>query len=162
VPRFSLICLPAYETPGLDSFICAHLTPELMRRPEWLHHPNGVLGLRGIHVLVESTAALLEAYDRLFGIPQVTTTDAVVSIHVGPHRIIFSTLDDFSTMHPALGLDPDFPLPGIVSVEFGIGRREETADYLTRRQIPFDELPDGSLVVPASEASGAMLFFSER
>jgi hypothetical protein len=162
VPRFSLICLPADETPGLDSFICAHLTPELMRRPEWLHHPNGVLGLRGIHVLVESSAALLEAYDRLFGIPQVTTTDAVVSIHVGPHRIIFSTLDDFSTMHPALGLDPDFPLPGIVSAEFGIGRREETADYLTRRQIPFDELPDGSLVVPASEASGAMLFFSER
>ena len=60
VPRFSLLSLPADETPGLDSFICAHLTPELMRRPEWLRHPNGALGLKGIHVLVESTAALLE------------------------------------------------------------------------------------------------------
>src|SRR6516225_6694025 len=52
VPRFSLISLPSDETPGLDSFICTHLTPELMRRPEWLEHPNGVRGLKGIHILV--------------------------------------------------------------------------------------------------------------
>src|SRR5256885_7642925 len=36
VPRFSLMSLAADETPGLDCFICTHLTPELMRRPEWL------------------------------------------------------------------------------------------------------------------------------
>jgi len=162
VPRFSLLSLPMDETPGLDSFICAHLTPELMRRPEWLRHPNGVLGLRGIHVLVESTAALLEPYDRLFGIQQVTTTDAVACVHVGAHRIVFSTPDDFSTMHPALDLDADFPLPGIISLELAIDRRDHTADYLTQWQIPFNEMSDGSLVVPAKEANGAMLFFGEK
>jgi len=160
VPRFSLMSLPADETPGLDSFISTHLTPELMRRPEWQRHANGALGLRGIHVLVEGTAALLEPYDRLFGIQQVTTTDAVASVHVGPHRIVFSTPDDFSTMYPALVVASDFPLPGIISVEFGVAQREDTADYLTRGQIPFEELPDGTLVVPAREANGAILFFS--
>jgi Glyoxalase-like domain len=160
VPRFSLMSLPADETPGLECFICTHLTPELMRRPEWLHHPNGALGLRGIHVLVESTPALLEPYDRLFGIQQVTTTDAVASVHAGPHRIVFSTPDDFSTMYPALGIAPDFPLPGTVSVEFAVARPEDTADYLARRQVAFEELPDGSIVVAAREASGAILFFS--
>jgi hypothetical protein len=160
VPRFSLMSLTAEETPGLDCFICTHLTPELMRRPEWLEHPNGVAGLRGIHVLVESTAALLEPYDRLFGIQQVTTTDAVASVHVGPHRIVFSTPDDFSTMYPTLEVAEDFSLPGIVSVEFGVTKRDDTADCLTRRQVPFEELPDGSLVVPAREASGAIVFFS--
>ena len=161
VPRFTLLSLPPDETPGLDSFICAHLTPELMRRPEWLDHPNGARGLQGIHVLVENTGALLEPYDRLFGIPQVTTTDAVVSVHVGKHRILFSTPDDFSTMHPTLEISADFSLPGIISVEFATDRRDQTADYLTQWQVPFDEMPDGSLVVPASEASGAILFFSE-
>src|SRR5215831_14766162 len=161
MPRFSLMSLPAEETPGLDSFICAHLTPELMRRPEWLNHPNGAVGLKSIHVLVENTAMLLEAYDRLFGIPQVTTTDAVVGVHVGQHRILFSTPDDFLTMHPTLRLDPDFPLPGIVSLELGVVRVEQTADYLTQWQIAWDEMPDGSLVVPASEANGVILFFSE-
>jgi hypothetical protein len=161
VPRFSLLSFPPEETPGLDSFICAHLTPELMRRPEWLIHPNGVRGLKGIHVLVQSTAELLEPYDRLFGIQQVTTTDAVACVHVGRHRIVFSTPDDFSTMHPALDLDPDFPLPRIISLELAIERRDDTADYLTRWQIAFDEMPDGSLVVPPREANGVMLFFSE-
>ncbi len=159
-PRFSLVSLPAEETPGLDSFICAHLTPELMRRPEWLDHPNGVLGLSGIHVLVENAAALLAPYDRLFGIQQVTTTDAVVCVHVGRHRILFSTADDFSTMYPKLDIGADFPLPGIAAVEFEIGSREITAGYLTRRQVPFEEIPEGSLVVPAREANGVMLFFS--
>jgi hypothetical protein len=160
VPRFSLMSLPADETPGLDSFICAHLTPELMRRPEWLQHPNGVLGLRGIHVLVENTAALLEPYDRLFGIQQVTTTDAVACVQVGRHRILFSTPDDFSTMYPKLGIGADFALPGIMSAEFETGSREVTANYLTRQQIPFEEMPEGSLVVQAPEANGAMLFFT--
>ena len=161
VPRFTLISLPQDETPGLDSFICAHLTPELMRRPEWLDHPNGARGLKGIHVLVESTAPLLEAYDRLFGIQQVTTTDAVATIHVGRHRIVFSTPDDFLTMHPGLDLDPEFPLPGIISLELGVELRDRTADYLAQWQIAFDEMPDGTLVVPPSEANGAVLFFSE-
>ena len=161
VPRFSLISLPSEETPGLDSFICAHLTPELMRRPEWLDHPNGAVGLKSIHVLVGNTALLLEAYDRLFGIPQVTTTDAVMCLQIGRHRILLSTPDDFLTMHPTLRLDPDFPLPGIVSVELGVAGVEHTADYLTQWQIAWDEMPDGSLAVPAGEASGAVLFFSE-
>ena len=65
LPRFSLVSLPPEETPGLDSFLCSHLTPELMRRPDWLDHPNGATGLKAIHVLVESTAPLLAAYDRL-------------------------------------------------------------------------------------------------
>src|SRR5947207_3955783 len=152
VPRFSLISLMPEETPGLDCFICAHLTPELMRRPDWLVHPNGATGLRSIHVLVENTTSLLAAYDRLFGLQQVTTTDTVVSVLAGRHRLVFSTLDDFATMHPRLDLAPDFVLPGIASLEIGVERRDGTADYLTQRQVTFGELPDGSLVVPASEA----------
>ncbi len=162
VPRFSLIALPPSETPELDSFICAQLTPELMRRPEWLNHPNGAHAIKGIHVLVENTAALLEPYDRLFGIQRVTTTDAVACIHLGRHRIVFSTPDDFVAMHPTLGLDPEFPLPGIVALDLGVDRRDRTIDYLTRSHVQVVEMPDGSLVVPAHEANGAMLFFSER
>ena len=161
MPRFSLISLPPDETPGLDCFICAHLTPELMRRPEWLAHPNGAIGVKSIHVLVESTTPLLPAYDRLFGIQQVTTTDTVASIHAGRHRIVFSTLDDFATMHPGIDLDPEFALPGIIALELTVDRLDRTADYFEQRQIAVEKLSDGSLVVPASKANGAILFLSE-
>jgi len=161
LPRFSLISLPSEETPGLDCFVCDHLTPELMRRPEWLDHPNGAIGLKAVHILVESTAPLLAAYDRLFGIVQVTTTDALASVRAGRHRLVFSTPDDFRTIHPGIELDCDFPLPGIIALEVGVDQRERTASYLTGQRIAFADMPNGSLVVSASEANGAILLFAE-
>jgi catechol 2,3-dioxygenase-like lactoylglutathione lyase family enzyme len=161
VPRFALVTLPPDETPALDAFVCGHLTPELVRRPEWLAHPNGALGLRSIYLIVADTAALLSAYDRLFGLHEVTTTDAVVCVRVGAQRILFATQDDFETMHPGVEFDPDFALPGIAALELAVERRERTADHLTQWQIAFDELPDGRLAVPAREANGTMLLFAE-
>jgi catechol 2,3-dioxygenase-like lactoylglutathione lyase family enzyme len=161
VPRFSLVALPPEETPGLDCFLCGHLTPELVRRPEWLDHPNGVIGIRGVYLVVAETAPLLPAYDRLFGLHEVTTTDAVAAVRVGPHRLLFATPDDFETMHPGVRLADDFPLPGIAAIELAVRRREESADYLTQWQVAFDELPDGRLAVPAKEANGTILFFAQ-
>jgi len=161
VPRFSLMTLPPEETPALDCFLCAHLTPELVRRPEWLAHPNGAIAVNSVHLLVEDTAPLLPAYDRLFGLHEVTTTDAVASVRAGPHRILFSTPDDFMTMHPGIEIDPDFPLPGIAALELAVATRDATADYLAQWQVPFDEAPDGRLTVPAEETNGTVLFFAE-
>ena len=84
---------------------------------------------------------LAPAYDRLFGIVQVTTTDAIAAVHVGRHRLVFSTPDDFQTMHPALDLPRDFALPGIVALEIGVERREATAAYFTAHLIGFTEMP---------------------
>jgi catechol 2,3-dioxygenase-like lactoylglutathione lyase family enzyme len=161
LPRFNLVSLPRDETPGLDCFLCSHLTPELMRRGEWLHHPNGAAELEAVYVLVDSTPPLLPAYDRLFGIGQVTTTDAVASVLVGNQRLVFSTPDDFQTMHPGVELDPDFALPGIIALEITVARRDSTAAYLREHRIASAELPDGTLAVAAREANGAVLFFRE-
>jgi hypothetical protein len=161
VPRFSLLDLPPAETPGLDCFVCGHLTPELVRRPDWLTHSNGAIGLKSIQVLVDDTAPLLPAYDRLLGLHEVTTTDALASVRIGPHRVIFLTPDDFATIHPGVRIAADFPLPGIAALELAVAKGDVTADYLAQWQIPFDEMPDNSLAVPAAEANGTVLFFSE-
>src|SRR3546814_6879817 len=44
-PRFKLLHMPPEATPGTSAFICQHLTPELVWRPEWCVHPNGASGL---------------------------------------------------------------------------------------------------------------------
>jgi len=162
MPRFSLVSLPPEETPGLDCFVCAHLTPELMRRPDWLAHPNGASGVQSLYLIVEDTAALLPAYDRLFGLHEVTTTDAVACVRVGGHRILFSTADDFETMHPGIDLDLDFPTPGIAALELLTTDISRTTDYLRRQRVAFDALPDGRIAVPAREANGTILFFGEE
>ena len=159
--RFSLLTLPPEETSDLDCFICGHLTPELVRRPAWLEHPNGAVGLRAVYILAADTAPLLPAYDRLFGIHEVTTTDAVTSVRAGPHRLVFMTPDDFATMHPGISLAADFPIPGIAALELAVADRDLTANHLRRQGIAYDDLPKGRLAVLAREANGTVLFFTE-
>ena len=158
-PRFSLVALPPAATPALDCFVCEHLTPELMRRPQWLDHPNGAVGLRALHVLVDSTGPLLPAYDRLFGLVQVTTTDAVAAVDVGRHRIVFSTPDDFRTMHPGLELDCEFRPPGIAAFEICVANLQATGEHLARAGVDIVRLPGGGLAAPADQANGAILMF---
>ncbi len=158
LPRFSLVQLPAEETPGLDSFLCAHLTPALMRRREWLQHANGAIGLAGVTVVVADPKALRGAYERLFGPGNLHTTDDVLTVTAGRHRIIFATAEDAAAMHPEVDVIAA-NRPAIAVVTIIVRDVEQTADHLTQWQIPFEGARRSSLVVPAEEANGAILEF---
>jgi len=66
-PRFKLLHPPVGTLPGLSGFFCQHLSPELMRRPQWLVHANGARAIASISVRVEDAAAATVAYQRVFG-----------------------------------------------------------------------------------------------
>jgi len=159
VPRFNIVALPADDTPALSSFVCEPLTPELMRRPEWLVHANGATGLLGVTVIVDDTAPLADTYERLFGPANVHTTDEIVTVRVGPHRILFAATEDFAAMHPEIDLDDRATLPCIAVLTLKTIDPEATIDYFTRWQIPYEALPDRRVLVPAEEANGAALEF---
>jgi catechol 2,3-dioxygenase-like lactoylglutathione lyase family enzyme len=158
VPRFKLVELPGAETPALPSFLCQQLSPELMRRPEWLAHPNCATGLLGLTVVVEATAPLQAAYELLFGAGNVHTTDDILTVRVGRHRIIFAGPEDFAAMHPEIELDAQTATPFIALLTLTVSDPEATADYFTAWQIPYDDAGD-RVLVPAKEANGAALEF---
>jgi catechol 2,3-dioxygenase-like lactoylglutathione lyase family enzyme len=159
VPRFKIVALPPGETPALSSFLCEQLTPDLMRRPEWLVHANGATGLLGVTIVVDDTAPLLDCYEHLFGLADVHTTDDILAVRVGRHRILFAGAEDFAAMHPEIDLDGRAKPPFIALLSLAVGDPEATADYLTTWQIPYDAAADGRLLVPAGEANGAVLEF---
>jgi len=156
LPRFKLVSLPSEETPALSSFICQHLTPELVRRPQWLVHPNGVTGVAGITVMVEATEPLRAAYERLFG-AGVNTTDDVLAVHVGGHRLMFATPDDVGVLYPEADIALDRALPAAVALTLRSSDLARTADHLTQWHVAHEELAGGTLIVPAAEANGALL-----
>jgi catechol 2,3-dioxygenase-like lactoylglutathione lyase family enzyme len=159
VPRFRLVALPGEETPGLDAFFCQHVTPALMRQPGWLAHPNGAVGLHGVAVIVEDTAMLAGAYEKLFGAAAVTLTDDVLTVQAGVHRIVFATPDDFSALYPEAALARALALPAVALLTLASRDLDITADHLTQWQVAYEALPDGVLV-PAEEANGATLLFT--
>ena len=152
-PRFSLLTLRPDETPALDCFICGHLTPELVRRPEWLAHPNGVLGIAAVHLIADDPRSLAPAYQRLFGDDRVTATIRGLEVDTGRNRLIFAR----PTMSGA-----DMPAPAIIALELRIADRTSTADYLQRAGIAFTTLPDGRIAVAPAEANGTSLLLAEN
>jgi hypothetical protein len=159
VPRFRIVALPEDETPALSSFLCEQLTPELMRRPEWLVHANGANGLLGVTIVVGDTAPLHDAYERLLGPANTHTTDDILTLRVGRHRIVFATAEDFALMHPELDIDERAAAPFIALLTLTVGDPEATVDYLTMWQIAHEALSDRCVLVPAEEANGAALEF---
>jgi catechol 2,3-dioxygenase-like lactoylglutathione lyase family enzyme len=64
---FELCFLPREETPGLQHVVvCEHLTPERLRRPEWLRHANGTTGVTGLVAVAAEPERVLRAWERLF------------------------------------------------------------------------------------------------
>jgi hypothetical protein len=160
VPRFTLLTIPEGDMPALDCFVCGHLTPELVRRPSWLSHPNGVSAIKAVHLLVADPAALASAYRRLAGDEHVTASDGSLAVKIGRHRLSFTTIERFRAAHPGVAVTAKFPMPGIVALELAVRSRKRTAAYLQKAGVIFDELPDGLAVAPG-EANGTVILFAD-
>src|SRR3546814_2087928 len=81
---------------------CQHLTAELVRRPDWLLHPDGAERLAGIVVVVDDPVALEQPYERLLGAGNAIRTDRMLTVRAGDETILFVTPDDLDTLFPDL------------------------------------------------------------
>ena len=69
--RFRNVMLPRSATAGVGMFALEHLTPEPMRRPAWLAHPNGALAIRACTICAGDTAPVAAALQRLIASPEL-------------------------------------------------------------------------------------------
>lgn len=64
--RFSTLHLDPGLTPEGRLFFCQHQTPDLVWRPDWQDHPNGVTGIAGLVVAAEDPARSIALIERLY------------------------------------------------------------------------------------------------
>ncbi len=142
-PRFKLVHPPRGILPGLSGFFCNHLTPELMRQPDWLLHANGARRIAYITIGVEDMAAAIDAYGRVFGTESVHQADggAYVRTGIGEMRLIHSD-----------------HAPGLKELGVEVNDLTATEVFLKAAGISFSQSPDGLSIDPA-EAAGAALAF---
>ncbi|MCP5366487.1 MAG: VOC family protein [Hyphomicrobiales bacterium] len=133
VPEFSLVHLPPAATPGLPAFVCHHLTPHLMRRPEWLRHANGATGLASVTVRVPDPAAAAAAYAATFGAAAVDGT----RVRLGRHTIDLISGD--------LGAGDGGP----AALAVRVADLAEAAEWLAAERIDFTETAAGLRLDPA-------------
>lgn len=82
-PRFRL-CFPEPESVlGLmHVVVCEHLTPELIRRPDYLLHANGVTGVAGIVGVIDDADRVEAAQRRLLGDLALTRAGSDITLTV--------------------------------------------------------------------------------
>jgi catechol 2,3-dioxygenase-like lactoylglutathione lyase family enzyme len=158
LPEFRLLFLPKAETPDLSAFVCCHLTPELIRRPDWLDHANGAWSLAGMTVISARPDEAAAAYRAFFGERSVRPIAGGAEIACGQETLRFVTRGGFAALYPGLGAWPSFaaPLPAVMTVR--VREPSQTMTHLWNRAIRADR--DGNRIwIGPAEANGMVLEF---
>lgn len=157
---FTNVMIDAAESAGINVFACHHLTPEPMRRPAWLRHPNGAVGVAGVTVIADDVEPLARLAGQLVGSAAVTRTDRIRTVQTGGAPILLATPDDAGLLHPAFDLPTSAPAPCLAVLEVAVTDTAATSRFLAQQQVPFVAEKSGTLLVQPAAATGVHLAFA--
>jgi len=158
----SMVRMPAKTLDGFSSSAVQHLTPEALRKPAWMQHPNGVIATTSLTVVVEDPLVAKASYEKLFGAGVAAITDTTVTIHLGRHRVFLCTPDQLTQLHPDFELE-DAPIPPLpVAMGLKVKDVNATETVLKSNGVLFHRLKEGMIRVPPSETHGILIEFSEE
>jgi hypothetical protein len=158
LPAFRLVFLPAAELPDLRAFFCQHLTPALVRRPEWLAHENGARRLVALTVASERPAELAPAYERVFGPAAMTRDGESLTIDTGSGELRFMTPAVLASRYRGVAI-PVHKRPWMAVQTVAVADLGRAAEVLRRnRQRPVED--GGRLLIGPEAATGCLLEFA--
>jgi hypothetical protein len=162
IARFIAQRLPPETTPGVPSFLCQHLTPEILRQPGWTDHANGAVGIESVTALVADPVGLMPAWDRLIGPSRSTATDETVTIHAGSVHsggglVFLCRPEDLDQLHPEADEEEPPSPPALVALAIRVGDTDIAARALSANDVAFDRDGAGTIRIAASEACGVFI-----
>ncbi len=155
-PEFRLVFLPPESTPEVSAFVTHHLTPELVRRPDWLQHPNGAQRLISATVVCADPVGAAMGYLPIFGPDRIKVTDHMTSVSCGNGALRFLKADALSQVYPGVAPEPLPDLPFLVSMKLLVADKGRCLAHMKGTGIPIHEIQRGCLVPPA-DANGVIL-----
>jgi catechol 2,3-dioxygenase-like lactoylglutathione lyase family enzyme len=158
LPAFSLLFPDKRALPGLNAFITQHLTPQIIRRPEWLRHANRARRLVSVTVVAADPAKTALGYLPIFGPERIKVSDAMTVIDTGAGAIRFVTPGGLRILYEALLPLPDFAPPWIAGMKIEVADKNRCRDFLKDRNLPVEKTGKGCLVAPEI-ANGCIIEF---
>ena len=158
-PSFELCVPEADAIEGLmHVVVLQHLTPELIRRPDFLQHANSAIGVNSLSGVIEDTAAVASKMRRLLGEAAVSERDDEVMLTIATGQTIcLFLLPKFIERFGALYNRADGTRLG--AMEIAVQDIAQARQALSDRNIAFKVLEDQTLRVNARDANGVVLDF---
>lgn len=163
IPEFKLIRLPTEGLSERNLFICHHLTPELIRRPEWGIHANGTSHINSVVILVDDPSVLEDYYRRLCGSLNVVLTDQTMTVRIGNFNMIFVSERDLDLLFPGLVFGAEWPeFPYIIAMTFTVNSLSDTENYLQKSGVQIQKIAAGAIRIQPADACGVLMEFAEK
>ena len=152
--RFAAAYVPGELTPAAPMFFCQHFTPDLVWRPEWQHHPNGVIAVVEVIALSTDPLATARAYAPLVGADRIEGA----LVHIGPHTLQIATPDAITAWAGGIAPASAHTTPRLAGVALRVANLATTALHLQSAAIPYALTGDAIVVGPES-ACGVIVKF---
>ena len=158
--QFRTVRIPKTNMPVVGFFVCEHITPQFVYRPEWARHPNGARGIAGVTVIAEQPAKWIPELEKYFGAGSARRDGNGVVADTGTQPIRYMTRQDYAARHP--GIVPVRPgdHPALLSVR--VDSLAACEALLKKNGVKIVKPDAGRLLVPPSEAAHLTLEFVER
>ena len=158
--RFRTVPLAASRVPNGRSFFCHHLTPELVWRNEWQHHPNGVADITGFVISAANPQEAVQVYGELFGVSALEFKPQEVVLRAGRAAVRFITPEQAAA---EFGIVPEGENGSarMVGLEFATRSLEAVRNSLRVGEITFNDR-NGRVLVRAADALGVAIRFIEE
>jgi len=160
-PSFEL-CVPAADAiEGLmHVVVLQHLTPELIRRPDYLRHANTATGVNSMTGVIFAVERVAEKMAQLLGKKAVTVSDDGVHMTVATGQRIHLLLpQNFELAFGAI--QPDDEQPRLAAMEIRVRDLPATKATLAAAGVNFAHADTGNIRVAAANTCGVILDFTE-
>ena len=161
-PSFELFAPAAAEIEGLmHVVVIQHLTPELIRRPEFLEHSNGCTGVVSMAGTIYDMDRCASKVRRLLGNQAVECNERGVFLRLPSGQGIDLLLPDvYVDTYGDIVDSPDPETPRLGVVTLRVSKLENTAKLFTDNNVAFTQLDD-VIRVARSDTCGVTLQFVE-
>jgi hypothetical protein len=155
--KFRTVRIPKTNMPVVGFFVCEHLTPQFVYRPEWARHPNGARGIVGVTVIAEQPARWIPDLEKYFGPGAANRDGEGVVVNTGTQPLRYLARRDYLVRYP--GIVPVRPgdHPALLSIR--VGSLVACEALLKKNGVKTVKPEANRLLVPPSEAAHLTIEF---
>jgi hypothetical protein len=162
-PSFRLCAPAAADIEGLmHVVVIEHLTPELIRRPEFLEHPNSCTGVVSMSAAIYDAERVAAKMRALLGENEVIEgVDGVRVTLASGQSLELLLADDYERRYGEIADSPDPGTPRLGVLTLSVASTATLRESLDTGNVPYSDWNQSATRVESHYACGATLIFEE-
>lgn len=160
--KFRTVHVPQDAVPWGRLYFCEQLTPELVWRPEWQRHPNGVTSISRVIVAAVEPASAAKPLERLFGAPRLhTDPNGSIALSAGDADVVFAPREVLAATYGGALAEPRNRATFMAVIVLRTSSAAQTMQALRAGGISPVQHEERRIVVAARDAMNVTLVFVE-